>query len=717
MNHMHRTPGGLKLAMLVAGLGALSWLTHGALIEDDVNFSGGTLRVDLEKGRVQVECQGLAVKINGQDPTVAPTPCADVERIEIDAGGNGSGVVVDLADVSLAQFPFLDEIVLIGSDFDDVLIGGGAANRIEGRDGGDHIEGGAQNDVLRGGDGDDVIDGLEGDDLVEGNDGDDELMGGDGDDELDGGRGNDVLEGEDGEDQLVGGDGNDRLDGGDGQDELDGGEDQDELNGGDEDDELAGGEGDDRLFGGAGNDTLSGGDDDDELDGGSDEDALEGGDGDDTLQGGGEDDILTGGEGNDRLEGGDGDDSLQGGRGQDTLLGGPGQDSLSGGDGDDVLAGGDDDDRLQGEEGNDRLQGDSGSDVLRAGAGDDALDGGGDDDELDGGEGNDRLQGGAGDDRLDGGAGDDELDGGSGINRLSGQEGDDHLLLDEAGISDDFRLDGGAGEDRLTLLFHGGLGLLQLERGNLFITFLPGDVDLEDVDFDLDQVEGFYPQSVEQFTFWGESGADAVEVFGGPGTDRFELALAPDHVRLSAFAGFSTALPARAVDLFAVESVSLMGHEGNDVFKVTASPGLEQVGGDIVLEGEEDEDLFELIAPRSARIAVRGGDGADIVRLDAQGLSVIQEARTLLAEDRQPITYSDIELVDIINQGPMPPSPSLSLETALDTDSDRLLNDQEVTLAVQFWISGALVPGAQQPIGDVKILQLLQLWIKQTLLY
>ena len=109
----------------------------------------------------------------------------------------------------------------------------------------------------------------------------------------------------------------------------------------------------------------------------------------------------------------------------------------------------------------------------------------------------------------------------------------------------------------------------------------------------------------------------------------------------------------------------------------------------------------------------RGGDGADIVRLDAQGLSVIQEARTLLAEDRQPITYSDIELVDIINQGPMPPSPSLSLETALDTDSDRLLNDQEVTLAVQFWISGALVPGAQQRIGDATILRLVQQWIMQ----
>lgn len=69
-------------------------------------------------------------------------------------------------------------------------------------------------------------DGIEGvvgtafDDLIVGNDRGNDLQGGGGNDTLYGGRGDDTLSGQDGNDGLFGGEGNDTLDGGDGADRL-----------------------------------------------------------------------------------------------------------------------------------------------------------------------------------------------------------------------------------------------------------------------------------------------------------------------------------------------------------------------------------------------------------------------------------------------------------------------------------------------------------------
>jgi Ca2+-binding RTX toxin-like protein len=108
---------------------------------------------------------------------------------------------------------------ILGSDFDDVLIGNDAVTVIVGLGGSDSITGGEGDDFLVGGSsigvefgrrwcdtepldeadfiqgeaGNDVVMGCEGDDALEGNGGGDELAGGAGDDVLDGGVGSDLA--------------------------------------------------------------------------------------------------------------------------------------------------------------------------------------------------------------------------------------------------------------------------------------------------------------------------------------------------------------------------------------------------------------------------------------------------------------------------------------------------------------------------------------------
>ena len=151
---------------------------------------------------------------------------------------------------------------LIGSDFDDVLVGASGFgipdnalsgrsgdDRLLGAGGDDNLDGGSGIDTLEGGDGDDIVSGGSGDDIATGDDGADTLNGNSGDDMLDGGLGADSLNGDSGDDDVNGGAGDDRIDGGSGDDRLSGGAGRDEI---------AGGAGADRISGGMGDDTLSG---------------------------------------------------------------------------------------------------------------------------------------------------------------------------------------------------------------------------------------------------------------------------------------------------------------------------------------------------------------------------------------------------------------------------------------------------------------------------
>lgn len=311
----------------------------------------------------------------------------------------------------------------------------------------DSITGDTNANLLTGGAGNDSVMGQAGADTLYGEAGDDQLFGGDNNDTLFGNLGTDQLFGEQGDDILYGGDGDDLLQGGQGRDTLygDSGFGNDHLFGNDDDDELYGRRGDDYLNGGSGNDRLDGGEDNDFLTGESGNDLLDGGSGHDQLWGGDGNDSLNGGIGNDLLDGGADADQLLGGDGADTLQGQAGNDRLDGGTGQDYLSGGDDDDTLFGQADNDTLDGGAGHDVLEGGSGDDDLYGQIGTDVLRGDIGHDRLWGGDGNDNLDGGIGRDSLWGDIGDDRLSGQAGQDLL---EGGNGNDW-MDGGLHNDTL----------------------------------------------------------------------------------------------------------------------------------------------------------------------------------------------------------------------------------------------------------------------------
>jgi Ca2+-binding RTX toxin-like protein len=143
---------------------------------------------------------------------------------------------------------------VMGSAFNDTLVGDGNDNRLFGMNGADILRGGAGSDVLSGELGDDTLYGDAGEDDISGGDGNDVLYGGTEKDRLDGGEGNDSLYGETGNDTLTGQAGIDTLDGGDGDDTLVGGTENDQLIGGLGNDVLSGDAGNDSLQGGIGND-------------------------------------------------------------------------------------------------------------------------------------------------------------------------------------------------------------------------------------------------------------------------------------------------------------------------------------------------------------------------------------------------------------------------------------------------------------------------------
>ncbi|MFC7379477.1 beta strand repeat-containing protein [Brevundimonas sp. GCM10030266] len=350
----------------------------------------------------------------------------------------GTGLAASDGDGGVDTFNSIEN--LIGSAFNDLLVGDAGANDLrgglgadilQGLEGNDRLDGGAgAANTLQGGLGDDhyVVSSAadmiielagEGMDLVEslvttftlpsnvelliftgtanftgtGNSEANSIVGGRGDDTLDGAGGNDLLRGGAGNDTLIGGAGTDMADYG-----------------------AAAGRVVASLTAGV---ALNDGD------GGSD--ALSG------IEN------LTGSAFNDELTGSGGANHLFGGRGADTLLGLAGDDVLAGGAGDDVLDGGAGIDlldyrqaasgvRAQLNTGTASNDGDGGTDIIR---GFENIIGSAFNDMLVGDAGANVIQGGLGADLLMGGAGDDILHGGSGAgNELYGGLGNDYFVLD-----------------------------------------------------------------------------------------------------------------------------------------------------------------------------------------------------------------------------------------------------------------------------------------------
>ena len=209
---------------------------------------------------------------------------------------SGSGVSVSLLSGAGTGGPAEGDKLysiegLVGSSYDDLLVGDDEANELSGLSG---------NDNLKGSGGDDVLFGGADNDMLKGGGGEDKLHGGSGIDTAaynQSGEGVNVI--------LVNG----SASGGDAQgDELDGIE---NLIGSSYEDHLGGDNGVNVLKGENGNDLLKGY-------GG--QDTLFGGNQNDTLFGLADDDMLYGDGGNDTLYGGTGDDTMHGGYGDDTFV-------------------------------------------------------------------------------------------------------------------------------------------------------------------------------------------------------------------------------------------------------------------------------------------------------------------------------------------------------------------------------------------------------------
>ena len=265
-------------------------------------FSGGTTTFS----QVELVITGAgADTVNGS---------AGADRVETGAGNDR--IFGGAGNDSLSGGDGADS--LEGGDGDDTLEGGAGADTLAGGRGMDFVDYSASNAAVNvnlrtwtatGGHATgDVLSGVDG---VIGSAFDDTIIGFD--DELL--TGNDIYI-----NAFYGGAGNDILEGMGGSDLLFGGADNDILLGGDGNDTLSGDEGDDLLLGDAGNDSLSGGDGNDALFGGVGNDSLDGGAGDDLLNGGAGSDILSGGAGDDTIYGGEGNDTLTGGAGRDTFF-------------------------------------------------------------------------------------------------------------------------------------------------------------------------------------------------------------------------------------------------------------------------------------------------------------------------------------------------------------------------------------------------------------
>jgi Ca2+-binding RTX toxin-like protein len=361
------------------------------------------------------------------------------------SGGAGNDVVSNIENV-------------IGSNFNDILLGDAGNNM---------LDGGAGNDTLTGGQGDDTLVGGVGVDVASYDNALASVFASLSN--ANGGAGNDVLIGIEGligsgfDDSLFGDFGNEVLDGGAGNDRLDGLAGDDTLNGGTGVDTASyvnatagvnvsiqagtasGGSGNDTLIsienlnGSGFNDTLIGDNGDNILSGGLGDDILDGSAGTDTasyasaaagvianLQTG----VVSGGAGNDTLIS---IESLIGSAFNDILIGNTGNNVLNGGAGDDNIDGGAGTDTADytGSTASVTVNLDITSAQNTLGAGIDTLTGienltgSGFNDTLTGDTGNNVLTGGAGNDILTGGLGNDTLNGGAGLDRVtySGQSG------------------------------------------------------------------------------------------------------------------------------------------------------------------------------------------------------------------------------------------------------------------------------------------------------
>jgi Ca2+-binding RTX toxin-like protein len=167
----------------------------------------------------------------------------ELEAVDVTVNANRS--------VAGAIEQMLDVENIVGTAYNDNIVGDALANRLFGGGGNDTVNGRDGANYLRGDDGNDSAAGGANFDDINGNMGDDTASGGLGDDWVVGGKDQDRLSGDEGNDLVYGNLGSDTCEGGAG---------NDTIRGGQQDDVLQGGAGDDYVSGDKDNDTVTGGD-------------------------------------------------------------------------------------------------------------------------------------------------------------------------------------------------------------------------------------------------------------------------------------------------------------------------------------------------------------------------------------------------------------------------------------------------------------------------
>ncbi|MFT3688815.1 calcium-binding protein [Paenirhodobacter sp.] len=288
---------------------------------------------------------------------------------------------------------------------------------------------------------------------------------------------------------------------------------------------------DDILIGRAGHDSMAGGDGSDLLSGDDGNDTLDGQNGNDTLAGGKGNDRLLGSAGTDRLEGGAGNDQLYGGDGDDLLQGGSGADQLDGGKGVDQADYGNaasgvlvDLTKVANNTGDaagdtytsiEKISGSNHNDTLRGNASANTLLGSAGNDFLDGYSGNDTLYGGDGDDILRGGAGADRLEGGGGTDRADYGNAASGVLIDLTKASNN---SGDAVGDIFVSI--------EVISGSKYNDTLRGDARSNSLfgGSGDDRLDGYAGND----QLFGESGSD--KLYGGDGNDTLQGGAGADYL-------------------------------------------------------------------------------------------------------------------------------------------------------------------------------------------